>query len=141
MGEKALDIKPIIDSIACCGLICELCHLAANCSGCRADTNSCGKHLSETGCFQRSCCMAQQIRGCWECRNFPCDADMYGRGHNPKVKAFARCIREDGPERFIRCILRNRQKGLDVRYQGDYDLEAEAEILALIRNGPQDTQR
>ena len=91
----------IIKSIAYCGLICELCHQANECDGCKSEKNNCGKHLSEAGCFQRMCCIKKNINGCWECDNFPCDKDMYSNNHDPKVKAFARCIKEDGVENFI----------------------------------------
>ena len=91
-----MDRDRIIKSIAYCGLICELCHQANECDGCKSEKNNCGKHLSDAGCFQRMCCIKKNINGCWECDNFPCDKDMYNNNHDPKIKAFARCIKEDG---------------------------------------------
>ena len=130
-----LDKVKIKISIAYCGLICDLCHLADECDGCKSENNNCGKHLSEAGCFQRGCCINKNIDGCWECDDFPCDKDMYSDRHDPKVKAFARCIREDGAEAFVDYILKNLKRGLDVRYQGDYDSKTESEVLTLLRKG------
>lgn len=133
-----MDRDRIIKSIAYCGLICELCHQANECDGCKSEKNNCGKHLSEAGCFQRMCCIKKNINGCWECDNFPCDKDMYSNNHDPKVKAFARCIKEDGVENFINCVLENNKRGLDIKYQGDYDFRNETEVLALLRKGSLD---
>lgn len=127
--------EDIIKSIAYCGIICDLCHLADECDGCRSEKTNCGKHLCEAGCFQRSCCIKKKIEGCWDCNDFPCDKDMYGDDHDPKIKAFARCIREDGIEKFADFIMKNNEKGLDARFQGDYDFRTEVLVLALLRNG------
>lgn len=127
--------KKIMSSIAFCGLICDLCHLSDKCEGCKSSQNSCGKHLSESGCFQRSCCRKKDIDGCWKCDTFPCNEDMYGQDQDNKIKAFARCIREDGMDTFADYILKNKKKGLDVRYRGDYDNKTEKEVLILLRRG------
>jgi len=133
-----MDRDRIIKSIAYCGLICELCHQANECDGCKSEKNNCGKHLSDAGCFQRICCIKKNINDCWECDNFPCDKDMYSNNHDPKIKAFARCIKEDGVENFINCVLENNKRGLDIKYQGDYDFRNETEVLALLRKGSLD---
>ena len=133
-----MDKEKIIESIAYCGLICNLCHLADECEGCRSENNKCGKHLSEAGCFQRSCCIKKKIDGCWDCDEFPCDKDMYSDRHDPKVKAFARCIREDGIEQFAEFVIKNSKEGLYIRLQGDYDFKTESEVLTLLRNGELD---
>ncbi len=133
-----MDRDRIIKSIAYCGLICELCHQANECDGCKSKKNNCGKHLSEAGCFQRMCCIEKRIDGCWECDNFPCDKDMYSKSHDPKVKAFAQCIKEDGVENFINCVLKNKKRGLDIKYQGDYNFKNETEVLTLLRKGSLD---
>lgn len=129
------------DKIAFCGLICEMCHLAGKCDGCKSARNNCGKHLSDAGCFQRKCCMQKEINGCWECDEFPCDRDMYSADNDPKVKAFAHCIKEDGVEKFLGYVDRNKKMGLDIRFQGNYDFKTESEVLALLRNGPTRCQR
>lgn len=128
-----MDKGKIIKSIAYCGLICEFCHQADECNGCKSENNICGKYLSEAGCFQRSCCIEQNIVGCWECDNFPCNKDMYSDSHPPKVKTFALCIREDGAEKFVNCVLNCKEKGLNITYRGDLDSKTQAEILKLLR--------
>jgi len=53
--------------------------------------------------------------------------------------AFAKCIREDGLEKFAQYILRDNENGIIYnrhgRYMGDYDLESENDILDLLRKG------
>ena len=130
-----MDNEKAISSISYCGLICELCHLTGECDGCRSDRNSGGKHLSGQGCFQRACCIGNGLQGCWECDGFPCDRDMYSDNHDPKIKAFVRYIRDHGAQEFMARILANRERGLDVRYQGDYDNLTEEEVILLIDRG------
>ena len=127
--------KDIIESIAYCGLICKLCHLSDTCGGCKLTTNSCGKYLSEEGCFQYKCCLKKGLNGCWECQEFPCNKDMYSTDHDPKIKAFARCIKEDGVDQFIQYVLENIKRGLDVSIGKDYDNKTEKEVLSLLRTG------
>lgn len=127
------DINP--NQVAYCGLVCDLCHLAGKCSGCRTERNICGKHLSEAGCFQRECCIKRHIRGCWECGDFPCNRDMYSDENDPKVKAFARCIREDGMDRFLSYVHANQKRGVDIRLHGDYDGRTGEEVLVMLRKG------
>jgi len=136
MPEKLEYIKKdIIESIAYCGLICKLCHLSDTCGGCKSTTNSCGKYLSEEGCFQHNCCLKKGLNGCWECQEFPCDKDMYSTDHDPKIKAFARCIKEDGVDQFIQYVLDNKERGMDVSSGKDYDNKTEKEVLSLLRTG------
>ncbi|MFW9821262.1 MAG: DUF3795 domain-containing protein [Candidatus Thorarchaeota archaeon] len=127
--------KDIIESIAYCGLICKFCHLSDTCDGCKSTTNSCGKYLSEEGCFQHSCCQKKGLKGCWECQEFPCDKDIYSADYDPKIRAFARCIKEDGVDQFIQYVLDNNKRGLDVSIGKDYDNKTEKEVLCLLRTG------
>lgn len=60
---------------------------------------------------------------------------MYSDKHDGKVKAFARCIKEDGTVQFIDYVLKNIKKGLDVRMNKDYDFKSEKEVLQLLRTG------
>ena len=53
-----------------------------------------------------------------------------------KVRAFVRCMKEDGIDHFIRYIEKNKKRG--IRYHktgivGDYDLSTEDEVLQLLR--------
>lgn len=134
-AQKPLDNGQVRASIAYCGLICDLCHLAAQCPGCKSDGTTCAKHLSPEGCFQRSCCLERGFRGCWECEDFPCDRDMYAADQDPKVRAMARYIREHGAGELVAGVLANREKGLDIRMGGDYDHRTEEEVLLLL-GGP-----
>jgi hypothetical protein len=62
---------------------------------------------------------------------------MFNDGHI-RVKAFVKCIKEDGIEVFARNILRNAENGILYHrngHSGDYDLDTEEEILHLIRSG------
>ncbi len=123
----------IVSSIAYCGLICKLCHLSDECDGCKSKNNRCSKYLSSTGCYQFKCCVEKTINGCWECAEFPCNKDMYSDTYSPKIRAFARCIREDGIEKFASYILDAIKRGLDIRKEGDLDLKIEREVLDILR--------
>jgi len=127
--------QQIKDSVACCGLICGLCQPEGVC-GCRYN-NHCGKRLSPTGCYQYDCCAKKGLRGCWECPDAPCGMDMHAEEH-VKIRAFITCIREDGLDRFAEYIIRNRLNGIVYHREGisgDYDLNTEAAVLALLRTG------
>lgn len=41
-----MSINEVADSIAYCGLVCKLCHLADTCDGCKSENNCCGRRLS-----------------------------------------------------------------------------------------------
>ena len=128
-----MDKQEIISSIAYCGLICKLCHLSDECDGCKSKNNRCSKHLSSVGCYQFNCCVEKAINGCWECTEFPCNKDMYSDSYSPKIKAFARCIREDGIEKFTTYIIDAIKRGLDIKKEGDLDLNTEREVLRVLR--------
>lgn len=122
-------------AIAYCGLICDFCYPGGGCS-CKAD-NHCGKRLSEDGCYQYRCCTAKGINGCWECPDSPCGIDMLAHG-KIKMRAFVRCMKEEGVARFIEYLEKNQERGIIYHRSGilgDYDLETEDEVLALLRQG------
>ena len=121
------------DSFGRCGLACTLCQAPEVCS-CRGN-NHCGKRLSPAGCFQYDCSREKGLEGCWECPDAPCDKDMHAPG-KAKVRAFVRCMREDGLARFLGYLERNAENGVVYHRDGifgDYDLETEDEILLLLR--------
>jgi hypothetical protein len=127
--------QDLIESIACCGLICGLCQPADVCS-CHAN-NHCGKRLAPESCYQHKCCTEKGLNGCWECPDAPCGKDMHAAG-KVKIRAFITCIREDGLDRFADYILRNAASGIVYHRSGitgDYDLETEADVLRLLRTG------
>jgi len=59
--------------------------------------------------------------------------DMYSDSESPKIKSFARCIKEDGIVKFARYILQVIDQGLDITQDGDLDRKTEKEILAILR--------
>lgn len=132
-----MDKKLIIDSISYCGLICKLCHLAEECDGCQSSANRCENHSGKWGgCFHRKCCIQQGIKGCWECKDFPCDNDMYSPTHDLRIRAFARCIKEDGIEKLAEYIIENEKQGIRYGYQKDYDFKQNEDmVLKLLRTG------
>ncbi len=133
--EKDHKIKNYIDSIAYCGLVCQLCHKREMCDGCRQGGNACLRNCAIAGCYQKSCCLARGISGCFECDDLiACQAGIYA-SDNPKVKAFAICIQEDGKERFVEYVSRNMEHGWSVEKGGNYDYRSVEEVLSMLRNG------
>lgn len=67
----------------------------------------------------------------------PCGIDMFAPT-NIKLRAFIRCIKEDGKENFAAYLLNHHNNGTVYHYPdciiGDYDLQTEEEILQLLRN-------
>jgi hypothetical protein len=133
----APDRQELIDSIAPCGLICKLCHLADRCDGCKATASGCENHSAKWGgCYHRHCCLGKGLKGCWECSDAPCDQDMFSQTHDLRIRAFVRCLKEEGPERLIDYLVANQARGIRYGYQKDYDGKAsEAEVLVLLRTG------
>jgi len=123
------------NSIAYCGLLCRLCSVDGSCS-CKGK-NNCGKILSEEGCYQHKCCTEKGIDGCWECEQSPCGKDMLAPS-KIKMRAFVRCMKEDGIEKFIEYINKNIENGA-VHHRsgviGDFDLDSEEAVLKLLRTG------
>ena len=131
-----MDINEVSESIGYCGLVCKLCHLADKCDGCKSNKNCCGKHLSEKGCYQYNCCLDKNINGCWECEDFPCDEDMFSNTHDIRLRAFVRCIKEEGAEKLAEYLIRNQGNGILYGHNKDYDnLENEESVLKLLRIG------
>ncbi len=128
-----MDAAQLKHSIAYCGLICGLCHPDGSC-GCKGD-NHCGKRASPNGCYQHTCCISKGIEGCWACSEAPCGVDMLAP-EKIKLRAFIRCIKEDGIDRFVEYIAANDAKGIVYHrcgITGDYDLATEEAVLALLR--------
>lgn len=133
-----MDKEEVAGSVAYCGLVCKLCHLADECDGCKNTASKCANHSQHwEGCFHRKCCIDKNINGCWECDDFPCNKEMFDTDtHDIKVRACVRCIREDGMEKFIDYIIKNERNGIRYSYQKDYDfMKNEEEVLHLLRTG------
>lgn len=134
-----MTVEEIAGSISYCGLVCKSCHFLDQCGGCKTAQNSCNKRLSPEGCYQYTCCVSKGLNGCWECAGFPCGEDMFSDGHGPRIKAFVRCIKEEGPEKLAEYLIRNAENGLLYHREGirgDYDgLDSEEQVLQLLRTG------
>lgn len=131
-----MTVREVADNIAYCGLVCVFCHLADSCDGCKTETNCCGRHLAPGGCHQYNCCVSKGLSGCWECVEFPCGEDMFGEGHDARIRAFVRCAKEEGVEKLAEYVLKNQEKGIVYGHQRDYDgLDSEEAVLRLLRIG------
>lgn len=67
----------------------------------------------------------------------PCGIDMLAPD-KVKMRAFVRCIKEDGLEKFMGYLKYNKKKEIVYHREGiwgDYDLATEEEVLALLRRG------
>jgi hypothetical protein len=130
--NKIMTVEQIKNSISYCGLICCFCSSDGSCD-CRK-LNQCERQ----GCFQYNCCKERGYVGCWECPDLSaCNKDMFDDSHL-RVKTFVKCIKEDGIEAFSEYILCNLNNGILYHrngHTGDYDLDTEEAILALLRNG------
>lgn len=119
--------------IAYCGLVCAACSKNAECAGCRDDGCK-----DKEWCKNLKCCRAKGLNGCWECGEFPCTGGMLDK---PRIRAFARFVKDNGMERLLQCLERNERAGLVYHYPGglvgDYDRpETEEAIMELIADGP-----
>ncbi len=134
------EIQQIADSIACCGLICRLCHLSSTCDGCRSGEESCcGLRKSRQGCYQYNCCSTKGISGCWECNDAPCAEGMFGCNHDVRLRAFVAFIREHGKYRLAECVYENMRRGVLYGHGKDYDglgsIDAVTHLLLQSRAG------
>lgn len=136
MSKETLTVKEVANSIAYCGLVCKFCHLADTCDGCRSENNCCGRHLSQEGCYQYTCCVERGLDGCWECEDFCCGKDMFSDFHDIRLRAFVRCVKEEGVDKLAEYLLENQKNGIYYGHQRDYDgLVSEKAVLKLLRAG------
>lgn len=115
--------------VAFCGLACCVCSENTNCIGCKNE--GCP---DKDWCKSFSCCKKNNLNGCWECKEYPCDYHMINK---PRVKAFAEYISKFGAEQLIAKLQENDKAGLIYHYKdklvGDYDLaENENEIFEML---------
>ncbi|HLV39955.1 DUF3795 domain-containing protein [Xanthomarina sp.] len=125
--------EAIISSIAYCGLVCKLCHLANECDGCKATGCNCSANSEkEKGCYHRNCCIDKVISGCWECEDFPCANSMFIGRTSGEIKGFCRCLKDDGVDKFIDYILKNQERGIPYGLKG-YGQMTEEEVVQTLR--------
>lgn len=123
-------VKEIEESIAYCGLVCRLCNegKSGQCKGC---------HEKSCDCAIKACAKEKHIKGCWECKEYPCEEEMF---KSNRVRAFMSCTREEGLHQLAVYLKKNADSGIQYHKEdgsrGDYDvLSSEEEILALLRRG------
>ncbi len=128
----------IENSIAPCGLVCELCSERAHCKGC----NFSKKDELECFCHQRRCCDEKGFEGCWECSDFPCGKDMQDVSqHGVRLIAFTEYVRRNSRKALAERLSENEKNGIiyhrdPVNYTGDYDGYSELEeVISLLESG------
>ena len=105
MSKGNPTVEEIKNSIGYCGLVCKLCHVADTCDGCKTENNCCGRHLSAEGCYQYNCCVERGLDGCWECKDFSCEKDMFSDSHDIRLRAFVRCAKEEGVDKLAEYVF------------------------------------
>lgn len=126
----------VANNVGYCGLICTFCHEANTCGGCKSKTNSCGRHLSEDGCYQYHCCTEKGINGCWECDETCCNKDMFSEHHDIRNRTFVKCAKQEGIYQLCEYVLRNQLNGIRYGWNKDYDnLGSEEAVLKLLHKG------
>ncbi len=120
--------------LALCGLACVLCS-QQDCPGCKARGCAAG-----SDCFVYRCAAQKGLDGCYQCDDFPCQADMLQGVRN---QAFNRYARRFGKRALLQRLRVNAENGIVYHkpggLKGDYDaLETEEDILRLIAFGSHD---
>ncbi|GEM_PF-281640 len=128
-------IYQLSNSISYCGLVCQLCHLADRCDGCRSENNCCGSRNSEQGCYQYNCCQEKGIEGCWQCDIAPCDKGMFSESHDIRLRAFIKYIKENSKEKLAERLYSNMQKDIFYGHGRDYDNLGSIDAVLSKLNG------
>ncbi|HDH10844.1 MAG TPA: DUF3795 domain-containing protein [Nitrospirae bacterium] len=112
-------------NFAPCGLICGLCEEThEGCKGCREGGG-------DQNCYQLICCKAKGLDGCWQCKSFPCDNGYFvNKGWKGVIIGFAKCIREEGTEKFFGIV--ESKRGSSINYE-EYLFRDEQDIIDMLR--------
>jgi hypothetical protein len=115
--------------VAYCGLACCVCSENMNCIGCRNEGCK-----DKEWCKSFQCCKEKDLKGCWECKDYPCENPML---HKPRIRTLTKFIEEIGEERLMKVLRDNEAKGIQYHYvgelHGDYDIwEKEDEIMKFL---------
>jgi hypothetical protein len=127
MKDAEMAEPDLTKTVAYCGLVCGVCAHAtpqvAGCAGCRHGGGA-------RDCYQRECCMANGLDGCWQCEEFPCDKGFFGDpAWNGLCIGAVQCVREHGVQGHVdRFVAR---LGRTVDY-GEYRNKAPEEIAAIL---------
>ena len=107
-----------------CGLVCAICsHIDEGCPGC-------AEGGGDPDCFQRQCCRAKDLVGCWECGSFPCDRGFFGdEAWRGLCIGFVQSIQETGADSFLGCV--RARLGDTVDY-GHYRFKSASEIRTAL---------
>lgn len=125
--NKVKSVSEIADSIACCGLVCMLCHFTDSCDGCRSENNCCGLRKTSEGWGRK---MSKElsngynekgIDGCWQCDIAPCDKGMFLDNHDVRLRAFIKYIKEESKDKLAERLYFNMQNGIYYGHGKDYD--------------------
>jgi hypothetical protein len=114
---------------AYCGLYCGTCiHASPDREGC----SGCLEGGGAADCFQRSCCQARGLEGCWQCDEFPCSQGFFG-AEEWKGLCIGCCsvIRKVGVEQYTRLV---RDKMGELVELGDYRYKSVQEIEGILLN-------
>lgn len=130
--QREKEIFSCEKGLAYCGLACCLCDEKPGCPGCRSE--GCP---DKDNCKPFQCCSAQNIHGCWECPQVPCDAPILSQ---TRIQAFVHFIADYGEDKLLRALENNFKSGIRYHYPGqltgDYDVpENEADIIKLLLRG------
>ena len=61
---------------------------------------------------------------------------MFSNTHDIRLRAFVRCIKEEGAEKLAEYLIRNQGNGILYGHNKDYDnLKNEEIVLKLLRTG------
>jgi hypothetical protein len=118
-----------VKGVAYCGLACCLCSGNSTCAGCRNEGCK-----DKDWCKSFHCCKEKGLKGCWECKEFPCDSKIF---ENPHIRAFAKFVAEYGEEKLMDALEENQSRGIIYHYDGqlvgDYNkLQSEEEVCQLL---------
>lgn len=124
--------------IARCGLACCLCSENITCKGCRVDGF---KELSwckdAEWCENRKCCIAKNIKACYECDKSDCQKGLFKDKIKPR--AFCEFIRRYSLDELLDCLEANEKKGIVYHREGimgDYDNFDDIEkLIEFIKKG------
>ena len=118
-------VDGLVDTVAYCGLICDLCRNATHgcCAGCRRGGGA-------GDCHQRDCCVDNGLDGCWECPSFPCAEGFFAEdAWKGLCIGSVQCIKENGIAGFVGRVASRLGESVDY---GDYRFKNGHEIRVLL---------